>query len=216
MGVYKTLAAIGRSDVVIFVLDANELLDSQDKQLADMIEEKGVGVVIAVNKWDLLGQEPVAAGLQPARNLKVATTISKRTTHEGDLLMKTIHFGLPGLTFAPVVFISANTGHGVQKLLPLALEAHENRKRVIPDEELERILPKLILRHRPARSKAGSRHPIIRAIVQTGTEPPTFVIIIGPKQSLHETYLRYLENRLREFFDFEGTPIKIWVKQERG
>lgn len=140
----------------------------------------------------------------------------KRTTREGDFLLKQIHFGLPGLTFAPVVFISATTGHGVQKLLPLALAAQENRKRILPAQELKALLPKLVLRHRPARSKAGSRYPLIRAIEQTGTAPPTFVIVIGPKQSLHQTYLRYLENRLREFYDFEGTPIKIWVKQERG
>lgn len=130
--------------------------------------------------------------------------------------MKQIHFGLPGLTFAPVVFISALTGHGAHKLLPLALEVQENRQRLIPNEELKEILPKLILRHRPARSKAGSRHPIIRRIEQTGTAPPTFVIVIGPKQSLHETYLRYLENRLREFYNFEGTPLKVWVKQEKN
>ena len=90
------------------------------KYQSQMIEEKGVGVVIAVNKHDLL---------------------PRRDTNAGDLLMKSIHFGLPGLTFAPVVFISANTGHSVQKLLPLALEAQENRKRAIPDEELEKILP---------------------------------------------------------------------------
>lgn len=195
MGVMKTLATIGRSDVVIFVLDATQPLDTQDKQLASMVEEKGVGVVIAVNKHDLL----------PMRDTKA-----------GDLLMRQIHFGLPGLTFAPVVFIAAKTGHGVQKLLPISLEAYKNRKRNISSQELKEILPKLILRHRPARSYAGSRHPIIRRIEQTGTEPPTFVVIIGPKQSLHETYLRYLENRLRELFNFEGTPIKIWVKQERN
>ncbi|MBI2552002.1 ribosome biogenesis GTPase Der [Candidatus Uhrbacteria bacterium] len=224
MGVYKTLSVIGRSEVVIFVLDGTQPLDAQDKHLAQMIVEKGVGVVIAVNKWDLLSGKPSPPsspikGEEAGKNpppLVGGVRGGGRTTQEGDLLMKQIHFGLPGLTFAPVVFISALTGHSVHKLLLLAMHAHENRKRVIADEDLKALLPKLILRHRPARSKAGSRHPIIRAIVQTGTEPPAFVIIIGPKQSLHQTYLRFIENQLRRYYDFEGTPIKVWVKQERG
>ena len=194
VGVYKTLAVIDRSEVVIFVLDATQELDVQDKQLAQMIEEKGVGVVIAVNKWDLL---------------------EGGDTKSGDHTLRVIHFGLPGLTFAPLVFISSKTGHGAQKLLPLAFAAQENRKRVIPEEEFEALLPKLILRHKPTRGK-GTRHPVIRSIAQTGTEPPTFVVAIGPKQFLHESYLRYIENRLREFYDFEGTPIKVWVKQEKN
>ncbi len=195
MGIAKTFMAIRHSDVVIFVLDATEPLDAQDKQLAHMIEETGVGVVIALNKHDLL----------PSRDTKA-----------GDLLMRQIHFGLPGLTFAPVVFISAKSGHGAHKLLPVALEVQKNRNQEIPPEDLEALLPKLILRHRPARSSAGTKHPIIRRIEQTGTKPPAFLIAIGPRQSIHETYLRYLENRLREFFDFEGTPIKVWVKQEKN
>lgn len=195
LGIAKTLTTIKHSDVVIFVLDATEPLDAQDKQLAHMIEETGVGVVIALNKHDL---------------------IAERDTKSGDLLMKQIHFGLPGLTFAPVVFISAKNGHGAHKLLPVVLAVQKNRNQTIPAEELEKLLPKLILHHRPARSSAGTKHPIIRRIEQTGTKPPTFLIAIGPRQSIHETYLRYLENRLREFFNFEGAPIKVWVKQEKN
>ena len=140
----------------------------------------------------------------------------RRTSREGDLLMKQIHFGLPGLTFAPVVFISALTGHGAQKLLPLALEAQKNRNRMIPEEELTALLPKLIKHHKPPRARGDTRHPLIRRIEQTGTAPPAFVAVIGPKQSLHESYLHFIENQLRRYFEFEGTPIKVWVKQERG
>ncbi|MDO8505123.1 MAG: ribosome biogenesis GTPase Der [bacterium] len=193
LGVMKTLETIRHADVVFFILDATELLDVQDKHLASMIEESGSGVVIGINKHDLL---------------------EKRDTKGGDLLLKKVHYGLPGLTFAPVVYLSALGGHGSHKLLPLALEIQKNRKRIVPDEELEKILPKLILRHKPTKGK-GTRHPVIQRIEQTGTEPPTFLVVIGVRQFLHESYLRYIENRLREFYNFEGTPIKVWVRQEK-
>ncbi|KKU11683.1 MAG: GTPase Der, partial [Parcubacteria group bacterium GW2011_GWC2_45_7] len=117
-GVDKTWNILKRSDVALFVIDGESGIDEQDKHLAGLIHEEGKGVIIVVNKWDLLGEKPSPSPLP--RGDGGRRPGEGRTTREGNLLMKQIHFGLPGLTFAPVVFISALTGHGVQKLLPLA------------------------------------------------------------------------------------------------
>ncbi len=195
MGIQKTIHTISRSQVVIFVLNLEEPIDAQDKQLAGFIEQQGVGVVIAANKWDLL---------------------ETRASKKGDTLLKGLHFGLPGLSFASVVLTSATGGHNIHKLLPTCLHAHENRNRVVDEDALKALLPKLVKHHRPQRAIGNTRIAIIRRIEQVSTAPPTFAIIIGPKQSLHESYVRFVEHQLREYFDFEGTPIKIWVKQERN
>ncbi len=193
LGVRKTLMTIERSDVVLFIIDGTQPLDAQDKRLAGLLEEKNVGVIVVVNKWDRLPRADVKSG---------------------DELKNTVHHWLPGLDFAEVVFVSALNGHNVQKVLPAALTVSEHRKRVITDEELAALLPKLIKRHKPTKGK-GTRHPVIRRIEQVATEPPSFVVWIGPKQSLHQTYLRFIENQLRQYYDFEGTPIRVEARQEK-
>ncbi len=193
-GISKTLAIIERSDVVLFIIDGTEPLDAQDKRLAGLLEEKNVGVIVVVNKWDRLPRADVKSG---------------------DELKSTVRHWLPGLDFAEVVFVSALTGHNVQKVLPAAMAVQENRKRVIPEAELAELLPKLVKRHKPTRGRGNTKYPVIRRIEQVGSQPPTFVAWIGSKQSLHQTYLRFIENQLRTYFDFEGTPIRVEARQEK-
>lgn len=190
-GVKQTLEVLKRVDVVVLVLDASKKIDHQEKRLAGLIHEAGIGCVIAVNKWDL---------------------VENKHTNAVKEMEQYVYGHLPFLRFAPVLTISAKDRQRIHKLFPLFDKIIAERSRVIDDNALDKFLRQTIARHKPARGK-GVAHPKIFRLKQVGVRPPRFELVIKGRRTdvLHASYTRFLENRLRDQFGFTGTPIIFYA-----
>ncbi|MEK7643895.1 MAG: ribosome biogenesis GTPase Der [Patescibacteria group bacterium] len=186
-GVGKSIASIENSDIILLVLDGSADIASQDLQLGGLIEKRSKGVIIIVNKWDLSEDNSDA----------------KRNE-----VKKMIHSVFPHLDFAEIMFASGLTGYRVHQVFPLIIQMDQARKTVVPQMELSHMLEEIVREHRPARGK-GTRFPEIRGIRQVKSDPPIFEIFIKFGTSLHLSYVNFIENKLRERFNFVGTPIVI-------
>ncbi|MBU1877367.1 MAG: ribosome biogenesis GTPase Der [Chloroflexi bacterium] len=184
--VLRALKAINRADVAVLVLDATEGVTAQDAHIAGYIIEASKGVVIAVNKWDLVPD-------------KTGHTIDEYTA----FIMDQLKF----VDYVPIVFISALTRQRVDKVMDLALGISENRALRIPTEPLNRFLRRITYQHAPP-TKKGQRLRFYY-VTQPAVDPPTFVFFVNQPELVHFSYQRYLENQLREEFGFQGTPIKL-------
>jgi GTP-binding protein len=189
--VLRALRAIERADVVLLVVDATEGVTAQDTHVASYILAEHKSVMVVVNKWDL---------------------IKKDTNTIGDS-MRSVRKALNFMDYVPVLFISAKTRQRVDQVIPMALRVYHERKQRIPTAELNRILQEALISHPPP-SKAGKSLRFYYA-TQVGTEPPTFVFFVNDRELIHFSYERYLENRIREHYPFEGTPIRLWFR-DRG
>lgn len=189
-GVKKSLAMLKRADAVALILDAKEGIGNQERHLAGLIEEAKKPVIIVINKWDL---------------------VKDKTTKTMDAYRLKLKSDLPFLAWAPMIFCSAKTGERVDRVLDLALEAQAQSQRKIDEPLLEKFLKKTVKEHRPTKAK-GVHHPYIYSIKQIDTEPPTFLLTIKELAPIHTSYVRFMENRLREKFGFKGIPIKIISK----
>jgi GTP-binding protein len=185
-GIAKSLAALAKSDLALLVLDISQPLTRQDARLVEKIVNGQKSFIFIANKWDLI------------------------KPHDTKKYTNYIYNQLPFARFAPSQFISAKTGEKVKKILDLILSINEQRKLELRDEELEKFLRRLVRLHRPAKGK-GLRCPRIKGLRQIQTNPPRFEIKIGAKEDLHFSYVRFIENRLRESYGFLGTPIHIQV-----
>lgn len=183
--VLRALRAIERSQVVFLVMDAQEGILAQDAHLAGFIAEAGKGLIILVNKWDLV---PNPRQAQPQ-------------------YISAIRQALDFVAYAPIYFVSALTGEGISGLLDVAFQVFDEMRRQIPELELSRFLQEAVARHSPP-SKAGKKLQL-RSVKQVGVEPPTFLFEVNDHRLIHFSYQRYLENRLRQAFDFWGTPIRL-------
>ena len=188
--VLRALRAIGRADVVLLLLDATEGVTAQDAHIAGYVLEEAKGVVIVVNKWDLL-----------------------RATHPIPEYAAYVRGQLHFIDYAPVLFISAKTGWQVEQVLPTALRVREERMTRISTGELNRLMEEVLARHAPP-SKAGKRLKFYYA-TQAGINPPTFVFFVNDPDLVHFSYQRYLENRLRERYGFLGTPLRLIFRRRR-
>ncbi len=190
-GVRQTLEVLKRVDVVVLVLDASKKIDHQEKRLAGLIRQAGIGCVIAVNKWDLM---------------------ENKHTNAVKEMEQYVYGHLPFVTFAPILTVSAKDRQRIHKLFPLFDKIIEERSRVIDDNALDKFLRQTIVKHKPARGK-GVAHPKIFRLKQVGVRPPRFELVIKGQRTdvLHASYTRFLENRLRETFGFFGTPIIIYA-----
>ena len=193
--VEKSLEKLKESDVIILVLDAADALAGQDKHLAGMAEASGKGVIVVMNKWDKIGGK-------------------KSGTIEDYKRSIAVHF--PFLEWVPILFTSALTGQRVDGLLDLALQVKTNRERQISAEDLDKfgdtvIKPYVTSRTPHHRDALGSkkRHPKVYGIRQTGVSPTEFTLVVKDKTVLDKSYLRWVENRLREKWDFRGVPIFV-------
>ena len=182
----RSLKAIGRADVAVLVIDAVEGLTAQDAHVAGYIVEEGKGLVIAVNKWDL---------------------VAEKTDRTFDQYVEWIHNEVPFLDFAPLVSISAETGQRVGRVLEMAVDIWGERRKRVATGELNRIIRAATERQIPPVVKG--RRPKIFYATQAGVAPPTFVFFANDAAAIHFSYRRYLENRLREEFGFNGTPIRL-------
>ena len=190
MATKKTTKIINSADVVLLVTEADKPLVKQDSHLAGLLKDAGCGLIIIANKWDLIADK------------------DNKTDNE---VITSYQQQFPYLAFAPIIFTSAKTGRNVDKIMDLILEVWEERNKKINDEELGIILKKLVKHHRPTQAK-GEKRPKLQSIVQTATNPPKFTVIVGKGQSVHSSYLRFIENQLRQNFGFFGVPVIIKVK----
>ena len=182
----RSLKAISRADVAVLVIDAVEGLTAQDAHVAGYIVEEGKGLVIAVNKWDL---------------------VESKTDRTFDQYVEWIHNEVPFLDFAPVLSISAKTGQRVGRVLEMAIDIWGERRKRVATAELNRVLRAAAERQTPPIVKG--RRPKLFYGTQAGVAPPTFVFFANDSAAIHFSYRRYLENRLRAEFGFDGTPIKL-------
>jgi GTP-binding protein len=182
----RSLKAIGRADVAVLVIDAVEGLTAQDAHVAGYVVEEGKGLVIAVNKWDLVEE-------------KTGTTF--------DQYVEWIQGQVPFLDFAPIVSISAKTGQRVGRVLELAIDIWGERRKRISTAELNRVIRIAVERQVPPVVK--NRRPKIFYGTQAAVAPPTFVFFANDAASIHFSYRRYLENQLRDSFGYHGTPIRL-------
>jgi GTP-binding protein len=185
--------AIERADVAVLVVDAVEGPTDQDGAIAGEAERAGCGVIIAANKWDLVKAE--------------GSDFAKTFDEE---LRRALKF----LDYAPVLHISALTGERTPRLLEYIDRVAEARRRRVPTAELNRFIEVVTAAHPPA--SPGRREVRILYAAQTGTEPPTFVLFTNVATKFHFSYERFLVNRLRESFGFQGTPIRLLVRRRQG
>jgi GTP-binding protein len=186
----RSFKAISRGDVAVLLIDAVDGLTAQDAHIAGFVVEEGRGLVVAVNKWDAVEE-------------KTGTTFDQYVTW--------IRAEAPFLDFAPIVSISAKTGQRVERVLELAVDVWAERRRRVPTAELNRVIGEAAARQEPPPVKG--RRPKLFYATQVGVAPPTFVFFAREAGSVHFSYRRYLENKLRDAFGFLGTPIQLVVRE---
>ncbi|MHB8572400.1 MAG: ribosome biogenesis GTPase Der [Candidatus Dormibacteria bacterium] len=185
----RGLKAMERSDVVLLMMDAHQGVTAQDRHVAGYAAEAGKGVVLLLNKWDLLEGEA-----------KIPDSWRRLMAREFDFLAHT--------TWVPV---SAKTGRGVDRALDEALKVSDERRRRIPTRQLMAALEEAMGDHPPP-SFRGKRLEV-RFATQAAGLPPTFVLFVNDDGLLHFSYRRFLENRLRERFGFDGTPVRLVLRE---
>ena len=186
----RAIKAVDRADVAILIIDAFQGLTAQDAHVAGFVAEEGRGLVLALNKWDLLAE---------------------KTDRSFDEYATSIRAEVPFLDFAPMVSISAKTGQRVGKVLELAVDVWGERRKRISTPELNRVLRVASLRQAPPAGKVGP--PKIFYATQVAVAPPTFVFFARHADQVHFSYKRFLENQLRAEFGFDGTPIRLIFRE---
>lgn len=181
--VMRALRAIDRCDVALLVLDATELVTAQDTHVAGYIQQALKGVVLIVNKWDLI--------------------TDKNTTDWIEAIRMSFKF----IDYAPVLFISALSGQGAPEVMPLAYQVYTERMKRLSDAEVSSVVKQALASHPPPRR--GTRQLVIKRGSQTAINPPTFTFRVNDARLVHFSYRRYLENQLRQAFSFTGTPINL-------
>jgi GTP-binding protein len=189
--VLRALRAIKRANVALLVIDATTGITSQDTHIAGFILEAWKSAVVLVNKWDLITKD----------------------TYTMDEYTRRVRQELNFMDYVPVLFISAKTGQRVSRVLPMALRVQEERLVRLPTSQLNKILQTAQDRH-PAPSRAGRQLRIYYG-TQVRSDPPTFLLYVNDPKLAHFTYLRYLENRLRESYPYLGTPIRVLFRQRK-
>ncbi|MBR0455553.1 MAG: ribosome biogenesis GTPase Der [Firmicutes bacterium] len=189
--VIRAVAAIERCDVCMLMIDAQEGVTEQDKKIAGIAHEAGKGIIILVNKWDLVEKE---------------TNTMKKFREDIDA-------ELGFMSYAPSLFISALTGQRVNQVMGLAKVVAENRAMRVPTGQLNTIITDATMMKQPPSDK-GKRLKIYY-VTQVGVKPPLFSFKINSRPLMHFSYSRYLENQIRKAFGFEGTSLKF-VFREKG
>jgi GTP-binding protein len=182
--VQRAERAIDRADIVFLVIDQTELLTAQDTHIAGYVQERARGLILIVNKWDLTENRD--------ERPEFARQVDQRYRF---------------VPWAPVMFTSAVTGEGIRDLLELGAHISEVRKRRVQTSELNRVIQKALVQHGPP--TIHHRRLKVMYATQAETSPPTFVLFVNDPALVHFSYRRYLENQIRDAFDFEGTGIQI-------
>ncbi|MBM7569816.1 ribosome biogenesis GTPase Der [Aquibacillus albus] len=189
--ILRALRAIERSDVVLVLIDAETGIIEQDKKIAGYAHEAGKAVVLVVNKWDTVDSH-------------------EKAMKEFEEKVRA-HFQY--LDYAPIVFLSAETKRRIHTLIPKVIEASENHTKRVETNILNDVIMDALAMN-PTPTIKGQRLKILYA-TQVAVKPPTFVVFVNDPDLLHFTYERFLENRIRDAFGFEGTPIKIFARRRK-
>ncbi|GAB5053420.1 ribosome biogenesis GTPase Der [Pediococcus ethanolidurans] len=189
--VMRAMKAIDNSNVVLVVLNAEEGIREQDKRIAGYAHEAGRGIIIVVNKWDTLKKD-------------------NHTLHEFEA---GIRDQFAYLSYAPIIFVSAVTKQRLAQLPELIARVDENHRRRVQSSTLNDVIMDAIAIN-PTPSDNGKRLRVYYG-TQVSTEPPTFVIFVNDPDMMHFSYERFLENRIREAFDFSGTPIHLIERRRK-
>ncbi|SDB91391.1 GTP-binding protein [Pelagirhabdus alkalitolerans] len=187
--VLRALKAIERSDVVLTLIDAETGIIEQDKKIAGYAHQAGKAVVIVVNKWDTVNSDE-----------KAMKDFEQKVR---------VHF--PFLDYAPIVFLSALTKKRIHTLIPQIKLASENHALRVETNVLNDVIMDAVAMN-PTPTMNGKRLKVLYA-TQVAVQPPTFVVFVNDPELMHFTYERFLENRIRDAFGFEGTPIKIYARR---
>ncbi len=189
--ILRTVSAVERADVVVLVIDATEGITEQDAKIAGIAHDRGRGMLIAVNKWDLIEKDN--------------NTVKEYT--------KKIRNILSFMPYAEIIFISAETGQRIPRLfdeLEIIIQNHSLR---VATGVLNEILAEAVAMQQPPSDK-GRRLKIFY-ITQVSVKPPAFVIFVNDKKLMHFSYTRYIENKIREAFGFAGTPLKFIIREKK-
>ena len=187
--VLRAMSAIDRSDVALFVLDGERGIIAQDRHVAGYAHDAGKPIVIVYNKWDIVDKEETSAAL----------------------VEKTIREHFKYLSYAPVVFVSALTKRRINTLIPMIDEVYQNSIRRISTSVINEVIHDAVAKTPPP-THSGKQLKVYYAS-QVATAPPTFVVFVNNPELCHFSYKRYLENCLRDAFDFSGTPIHINIRK---
>ena len=197
--VLRTQRSIERADVCLLVIDAVKGIKKQDMHMAEYILDARKGLVIVINKWDLVhGKEDLPEELR---------VTGFRGTDLMDLYIAYLRFKFPFLSWASVIFVSAKDGKNVHAVYEMVEQSLESRQKRVDTGVLNRYVAQVVERHKPTGARAFI--PKVSYATQVGINPPEFVIFVNKKEFFHFSYKRYLENKLREKYDFLGTPITI-------
>ncbi|OAT86407.1 ribosome biogenesis GTPase Der [Desulfotomaculum copahuensis] len=189
--VIRSLRAVNRCEAALVVLDAVEGVTEQDKRIAGYAHEQGKAAVIVVNKWDLV----------------------EKDTHTAGRFTETIRRELGFMTYAPVLFTSALTGKRTGRVLEAVDLVAEQSHLRIATANLNALIREALL-HNPPPAQKTRRLKIFYA-TQGGVNPPTFILFVNDPELMHFSYLRYLENQLRQAYGFEGTPIRFFLRRRK-
>jgi len=184
--VLRALRAINRADVALLVLDATELVTAQDMHVAGYIQQAARGIVVVVNKWDLIAD--------------------KNITEYNEHIRRQLKF----MSYTEVLYTSAKFGQGVGKVMPEVCRVYQERLKRIPTAAVNSIVQKALATHNLPRT--GTKQLKILYATQAEVNPPTFVFFVNDAKLIHFSYRRYLENKLRQSFGFAGTPIRLVFK----
>ncbi len=186
-----TVRSIERARVVLLVIDAEEGFTDQDAAVARLVRDRGRAVVVLANKWDRVPSD------------------------KGEAVLEQIRHGLRFMADAPILTVSAKTGAHIPRVWPLTARVAASAERQIPTADLNRWLEETVRRHEPSLArKSGQRRRPLKFFyaTQTSVRPPTFVLFCTDPRAIQTSYRRFLENRLRESFDFEGTPVRLRLR----
>ena len=189
----RTYQAIDRCHVALVLLDAQEPATEQNKRLVGQVIERGKGLILVVNKWDL----------------------APRDAKTGDVMTKKLLDEMPFASYAPRAFVSALSGRSLGKLPQLILKVEENRRRRIPTAELNRLVKEVLVFERMPGDGKGHSLKIYYATQADGA-PPAFIFFVNDAQLCSKSFRRHLDNTLREMADFSGVPLKIFMRNREN
>jgi GTPase len=190
LSIHKSLQTLSKADIALLVLDISEEITQQEAKITEAIVKNKCSLIIVANKWDAIKD--------------------RDTKYYTDLIYS--HF--PYATWAPIQFVSALTGEKINHLKDAILKADEQRHIDLNDNALSKFLKQILKHHRPVKSR-GTKKPYVHKLSQSQTAPPKFVLKIGAKDTLHESYIKFVENQLRKKFGFKGSPITFYIEKNR-
>ncbi len=187
--VHKTIEVIKKSDVSLFISDYHDTLSSQDQAIARIAYKSNNGLIMVINKWDLAEEKT------PEAIREIEKTYRR--------YFKKFHW-------APIMFVSAKTRQRVLKLLDKALKIQQERKRIVPAQDLNVLLA--VVQQRKAKPRQDKKSGKLISLVQDGTDPPSFILSAIHPERIHPAFINVLEKKIREKFGFAGTPINITLQ----